>query len=409
MSNLVTPDVAELESARPGDSALDPIPLPETRRVTSGRRRREVRRRRQRRQGMGVMAAIGAVLLVVLAVGAGAVKHQRDARVKKTAAAQVPPVPPVLLGVKDAKGMVVVMTILVPAADGKGGAIVLVPPGTMTEVVSADLQPIGQALAVGGPAQLRSTTENLLGVGLGDVDVVDGAGMSALVAAAGNLTVSLPARVEKVEPSGTVDVLYEAGPAKVAPADVPRLLSEKGRGTDLDRLARHQAFFDAWLTQLGRQPAAIPAEPQSLHLALAALAAGPVRVRVLPVTSMGSTPETGELYRPDVAELQRMVAATFPTARPSGLARPRVQLLNGTGALGLAARVATKLGPGFEVALTANASSFDYAESKIIFYDKAKQALAQRVRDQLGVGTLVFSRTPLDVVDVTVVVGKDFR
>jgi hypothetical protein len=279
----------------------------------------------------------------------------------------------------------------------------------MTEVVSADLQPISRALAIGGPAQLRSTTENLLGVAIADVVAVDGPGMSALVAAAGSLTVTLPARLETVQPSGTVDVLYEAGPAKVAPADVPRLLSEKGRGTDLDRLARHQAFFDAWLTQLGRQPAAIPAEPAAFHRALAALAAGPMHARVLPVSSVGSSAETGELYKPDTAEMQRMVAATFPTVRPGGLVRPRVQLLNGTGALGLASRVAAKLGPGFEVALTANAPSFDYAETKIVFYDKAKQPMAQRVRDQLGIGTLVFSRTPLDVVDVTVVVGKDFN
>lgn len=408
MSNLVTPDAAELESARPGDSALDPIPLPETRRVTSGRRRREVRRRRQRRQGMGAMAAIAAVLILVLAIGAGAVKHQRDTRVKKATTAPVAAVAPFLLGEKDAAGNVVVMTILVPAADGKGGAIVLVPPGTMTEVVSADLQPISRALAVGGPAQLRTTTENLLGVALGDVAIVDGPGMSALVSAAGPLTVNLPTRVETVEPSGTVDVVYEAGPKKINPADVPQLLSEKGRGTDLDRLARHQAFFDAWFTQLGRQPSAIPAEPAALHRALVVLSAGPMHARVLPVSSVGTTAETGELYKPDNEELRRMVAATFPTAKPGGVVRPRVQLLNGTGALGLAARVATKLGPSFEVALTANAPSFDFTETKIVFYDKAKQSMAQRVRDQLGVGTLVFSRTPLDVVDVTVVVGKDF-
>ena len=50
-----------------------------------------------------------------------------------------------------------------------------------------------------------------------------------------------------------------------------------------------------------------------------------------------------------------------------------------------------------------------FAQTKIVFYDRAKQATAERVRRQLGVGALVFSRNPTDVVDVTVVVGKDFN
>jgi hypothetical protein len=45
----------------------------------------------------------------------------------------------------------------------------------------------------------------------------------------------------------------------------------------------------------------------------------------------------------------------------------------------------------------------------VVFYDRKDQAMAERVRDALGVGRVVLSRVPLGIVDVTVVVGRDFE
>ena len=58
---------------------------------------------------------------------------------------------------------------------------------------------------------------------------------------------------------------------------------------------------------------------------------------------------------------------------------------------------------------TDNADNFAHQTSEVVFYDRRQQAAAERVRAALGVGRLVFSRIPNDVVDVTVVVGRDFR
>ena len=76
--------------------------------------------------------------------------------------------------------------------------------------------------------------------------------------------------------------------------------------------------------------------------------------------------------------------------------------------VGVAQRVEDKLGPSVEVTLTGNAASFDFAQTQIVFYDRNEQPVAERVQKLLGVGRLVLSRVPIDVVDVTVVVGKDF-
>nr|MDQ3575967.1 LytR C-terminal domain-containing protein [Actinomycetota bacterium] len=141
-----------------------------------------------------------------------------------------------------------------------------------------------------------------------------------------------------------------------------------------------------------------------------ALAGGPVDTRLAPVEAFGSDGDGSELYKVREDELARLVAAVFPvTARPAGAERPRIQVLNGAGPPGLADAVRSKLGAGFDVHLTGNAARFDYERSQIVFYDRDQQVVADRVRQTLGVGTLVMSRRPLDVVDVTVIVGKDFR
>src|SRR5436309_1164605 len=53
----------------------------------------------------------------------------------------------------------------------------------------------------------------------------------------------VPTRVEQTDAAGNVNVLWNAGPGTLAPADVPRFLTARGEGNDLVRLARHQTFW----------------------------------------------------------------------------------------------------------------------------------------------------------------------
>jgi len=402
---------------------LNPIPLPDVRWNGRARRRRELRMRRRRRFRRTSLV-LGAVVLavVVVAVLAGPVGRLLNERAENTgrpkgagpsqaptAAPPAPAVAPVLLAHRDGSGRTSSLTVLAASATGKGGSLVMIPPGTMTEVVSLGLEPVRQSLELGGPARLQATVENLLGTRLGAVVVLDDAGVASLLAPVGSLPVTVPQRVERVGQSGRVEVLYEAGPTTVAPSAAGRFLSAKGRESDLARLTRHQAFWDAWLAVLHDRPSALPTRPD-LSAAVAALAAGPVETRPLPVEAFGSASDGGgELYKVRADELARLVAAVFPAAGQALADRPRVQVLNGTGVVELADAVRDKLGAGFDVRLTGNAATFDYEHTEIVYYDRDQEATADRLRQVLGVGTLVLSRRPLDVVDVTVVVGKDFQ
>ena len=397
------------DTAGPADPFfLDPVPLPETRRGGRAERRRRRRRRRRVRN-----VAIATVVVLLVGVAAVVLRSGSDDGGGDDGAGDVgtaaTAVPAVLLGQRDGSGRATSLTVMVPAAGG-GGTLLLVPPGTMTEIVSLGLEPVYKSLDAGGADRLKGTIENLLGAVIGETVLVDDASLAGLLQPVGPLTVTVPERVERVEASGRVLVLYEAGPVTVAAADVPAFLAAKGRGNDLSRLARHQAFFDAWLAAVRARPDVAPTNPPSLARAFDALAGGEVRTRILPVEAFGTAAAEGELYRVRTDELTRMVEEAFPaSARPGGSDRPRVQILNGTGAVGLADAVRARLGAGFDIRLTGNAGTFDRASTEIVFYDRDEQEMAQRVRQALGVGELVFSRNALDVVDVTIIVGKDFR
>jgi hypothetical protein len=392
---------------------MEPIPLPEPR--TSGRSRHRAKRRRQARRRflLRLLAVIVVVGLVVVGASSflGGDPDATTGNGRSPAAAAAPPVPPVLFALQDGRGQAGSVFVLAPGTSGKGGSLLLVAPGTMTEVASLGLQPIGEALSLGGPARLKATIENVLGATLAEVVVVDGAGFTAMVTPAGPLTVDVPDRVETQDAAGTVAVQFAAGRTLIPPGDAGRFLGLPSKGNDLTRLARHQAWFTAWIEQLAKNPTAVPAQPPALRAALTALAAGSFRTQLVPVTALGTGQGDSayQLYQVERDELAKVVAQVFPGGARTAGTRPRVQILNGAGGVGMAQTVNDRLGAGFDVTLTGNAGNFDYDQTKIVFYDKARQADAERVRTSLGLGTLVYSRQPLDVVDVTIIVGKDFK
>jgi len=371
------------------------------------RRRRRRRDSRRRRFGFGFLA-VAIVAAVVLAfthpwrrAAPASMRHPAAA----TRAALLPSSAVVVQ--RDAQGSAVSVTLLVANPSSGGGHVVLVPPETMTEVPAFGLDGVGKALGLGGPSLLQVTLENLLGVPLPPAVVVGDAQLTGFVQGAGPLDVNVPTRVEQTDAAGNVNVLWDAGPSTLAPSDVPRFLSARGEGNDLARLARHQTFWMAWLAKVAHDPSAAAGLPPDLARVVRQLAAGTVNYQILPVEAVDAGSGGDEVYRVRQSDLDQLMGQLLPGVSPS---RIRVQVLNGTGAIGASPRVAERLVPvGGRVILSGNADSFAYAQTQIVFYDRSRQQAAERVRQALGTGRLVLSRQPLDVVDVTVVIGKDFK
>jgi hypothetical protein len=304
-----------------------------------------------------------------------------------------------LLLVRDGNRSLTGATVLVSAAGG-GGVLLYVPPGTMLETPSLGLVPLRDA-ARDGDELARVTVENLFGVRLDGVASVDPAGLAAAVEPAGTLTVRLPSPVQR-RVEGRTETVFAAGPASVAPGAVSDLLSLPG-GTDIQRMVRHQAFWDAWLAAIRSDEDAVPSGAGFDDVDV--LARGPVTHLVLPVEALGGG---DELYKVDNDRLETVLPRAIPGV-PSRGSRITVQVLNGTGRPGATASVLPALvSAGARVSLTGNADRFDYAETQVVFYDDASAAAAQRLRDALGVGQVLRSRAGVGAVQVTVVVGSDF-
>lgn len=402
-----------LTETRPDGGSDSPlgIPLPAGSGANSIRRRRRRQERRQRR--LFLIAFVTLLVSGAAAIGLPHLGRQLagpDAAHPPAAAAPIEP--KVLLAHRHPDGTARSITIF---SDGDAAqSIVLIPAGTMAEVPSLGLEPLGRALQIGGPTRLRSTVENLLGIRISDVIVADDADFSALAEPLGELKVQVPERVEQVTEDGTVDVLYEPGLLRLAPEEVPAFLSAKGSATDLSVLARHQGFWEAVLGRISDEELT-PGGPAPLAEVLVSLAGGEaVRSRLLPVEPLGQEAVPGadgtstELYQADPQDLARFIESTFPGSE-APVDRPRAQVLNGTGGVEVSARAAEKLVPaGIQVALTGNAPRFDYRQTQIVFYEASQEDIAAKARDALGVGRLVLSRRPLGVVDLTIIIGSDF-
>jgi hypothetical protein len=105
----------------------------------------------------------------------------------------------------------------------------------------------------------------------------------------------------------------------------------------------------------------------------------------------------------------RYVAAAFPRALLGrGVGRPRVEILNGTGAVGLAQSIASRVVPaGGQVTLTGNVPDFGVTETQVVYYRDADRREAQRLLRALGCGSLKKAERAIGVVDVTIVSGAD--
>jgi len=412
LSDPERPDRSDPNRPDPDRTGIG-LPLPAGSGARAIRRRRKRQEQRQRR--LVALAFIVALAGSAVLIGAPHV-GRRIAGIEGARPAPAPAAvdPKVLLAHRHPDGSARSMTIF---SDGEDqSSIVMLPAGTMAEVPSLGLEPLGRALEVGGPTRLGSTVENLLGIDLSEVVVVDDADLVALATPVAPLSVEVAARVEQVADDGTVDILYEPGRLSLTAEEIPAFLTAKGRDTDLAMLARHQSFWDSLLGRLAEPGSPELGGPPAVAEVLEGLALDEgVRARLLPVEPLGQADTlglgttAGELYQVSSKELERFLASTYPGAEAPA-DRPQAQVLNGTGGVEVTAHAAERLVPaGIRVALTGNAPRFDYKVTQIVFYDEEQEDIAREAQEALGVGRLVLSRRPLDVVDVTIIIGADFN
>lgn len=312
------------------------------------------------------------------------------------------PADTLLLAHTDGSGRADLLTLV-----GTGGAkasVLLVPAATQVEVPSLGVQTLADLPVQGDDALLETTIENLLGVKVGSTLVLDDPGLTAVLEPAAPLTVEMHRSV-RLDETTTIP----SGTQELDAATAARVFTVPQSGSDLDRLVTVQDVLDSWLVRLRDErvaSATVAARPELGVLVDAADTAGH-RTDTLPVESVATG--SGERFEVRRDALTRYVASAFTEAllAPAG-ERPRVEILNGTGAVGVAQGAAAKLVPaGGEVTLTGNVPGFGVTETQVVYYRDEQRADAQHLLDALGCGVLKKAGTAIGVVDVTVIVGSD--
>jgi polyisoprenyl-teichoic acid--peptidoglycan teichoic acid transferase len=343
------------------------------------------------------------------------------------------------------------VAVLAYDRDEDQGTILLVPAGTVADVPGHGSFTVGDAYTFGEGPLVAVTLDNLLDVRLDGVATLDADGWAELVDEVGPLEVEVRSRLVAPTEGGGGEVRFEPGRQQLEGDRVAEYLTFRAEGeTELEALPRVQQVLVGLLARVGEDPARLraalaldgpdaeadgdggegedgaegdevvvgPIRTADRELAaalLTELADARTRERVttltLPVSPLGTGRD--DLYRVDGARASQLIDERLAASRPTETAGAgrSLQVLNGNGIPGIGQQVAERLQPGgYRILLTGNADRFTHEVTRIVVYDDSAEqlAVARDIQERLGVGEIERSGTPQSVVDVTIVVGRDF-
>ncbi|HEX2293739.1 MAG TPA: LCP family protein, partial [Actinomycetota bacterium] len=398
------------------------------------RARLEGERRRKRRRELrgGLLAAAVAVLVGIVGAVSILSRDRAPSPGSGVRAGRAEPADTItttlLFGTKETRAEAGPTWMTLLSYDDATGraAVVYIPAHTATGVPGRGLLPVGEAFGSGGVPLLLLATETLLGTPVDQYVELSDADAGVLMREIGELTVDVPQEVRVSAGPGQARLIFAAGPQRLSPEFLVDLLYVKGlEGDDVELGARHLAYWgslfeafsfdaDGLGAAVTRSGAALGESDASLReLArlfeqLAGAESGDRALASLPVQQVGVG--GSELYQADEDDVRQLLRETVGEQAVSGR-EVRVQILNGNGAPGVGQYVAERLGgEGFRVILSGNARRLNYRETLVITYDRSSRGvgLAERTRDLIGVGEVQVAAQDQGIVDLTIVVGKDF-
>ncbi len=295
--------------------------------------------------------------------------------------------------------------IVLLGRDRSSASALLIPAATQLDVPALGVATLGAIPVDDQGVRLATSVENVVGVGVGRTVVLDDAGLTAVMGPSAPLKVTLSAQVEILTPPAT----FAVGQQDLSAAQATQLMVGPQSANELDRLVTSGTVLEAWLGRLAVR--AVGRQTTDLQSGLAPLVATAQvpdhRIDTLPVDSIAIT--GGERFAVRESDLVAYVQRAFPRERlGSDRGRPRVEVLNGTGSLGVAQAVADKVVPaGGKITLTENIQGFGQNVTEVVYFQDRWRDGAQRLLDAMGCGSLRKARKDLGISDVTIVVGSD--
>jgi hypothetical protein len=287
------------------------------------------------------------------------------------------------------------------------GVVLLLPPPTMVQVPALQTQTLAELPAFVDDDILSLTVMNATGIRIDGSIIADDLLLAQLLAPADPIPVEFRRGVRIDDDAGTIG--FPSGRHKIAAADAYRVLLGEEPDGALAHLVTVQAVLEGWLARLDSPKVARPTVALDERAKPLRTMGGTAPLfSTLPVERVDAGDD--ELFRLLDTEVADLVRDEFGRAALGHGERPRAELRNGTGTVGLTQRVSQFVVPiGVEVAFTDNVVGFGQATTTVIYYRDTDAGAARDVVDALGVGSIVQANREIDVVDLTVIVGADFE
>jgi hypothetical protein len=318
----------------------------------------------------------------------------------------VEPTPTALVVQHDANDVPVSLTMLALGTGDTGGSVLFVPLDTNVVKPALLVDRLRTAFVRGGEPTLVNATARLLGVGFDKVIDLGDTDWAALVGPVSPLTIQNPVELTlgaTVLPIGPIELPADQVGAYLA-ANAPDQ-------DDLDRLARQQLVWRAWLQAIAEAgPTTVPATTNGLGPFVSALAGGQTSMATLAVVpSATPSPDGGPAFDPQVDQILEQVTDAVPSPVSPGLGgRFATRVLNGFDGDPIPDELLRELvKAGAQIDALGNATRFGRRTTTIEYRSARFKSTAESVRKLLGGGKIQFNAETNDPVDLVIVLGRD--
>lgn len=380
--------------------------------MTAAREGRRPRSRDRRQQAaVAILAALAGLVAAISGtprVPADATEKSGDAGDPTVTTTAEFPARAWLLAHKAGDGRVDLLAVVGTDTGGKAGAAVLVPTATVVEVPSLGSQTFADIARLSSSRLFLISVQNALGIRFQDVMIFDDDELAAALAPAVAFDVEFRRGVRIDDDAGTLT--FQTGVVEVEAAEAMRLLAAPPGAKELVHLVTVRAVLEGWRAAL-RDNAVASATTAAVGAAkpLVESADAQLHYETLPVESISQGGD--ERFRIRRDDATAMLRDAIPwTLLGGGRPRPRVEVLNGTGGVGVTEAIAALVVPaGGEITLTGNVPDFGVEQTQVVYYRDEDAAAAGHLAAALGDVPVSKASEPIGVVDVTIVVGADFE
>ncbi len=291
----------------------------------------------------------------------------------------------------DAGAQLLSISLLTEADRGAGGSVITIP-RTFVDPAGSGV-PLGQMFSMSGVDAVVDELNSTLGIGFGEVVVLDAASWTALMVI--DLPLSLTLRedlvqpVDPLNPTGATEIILAAGTRDFDLADVAIIAGHRNPGEPpLGVALRHQQIWTAWISQTAgadERPDLFTQETGFAAL-IGALASDEVSYRTIDTTTVAASNPAATLYQADSELIADLMAEIVPFPETTdAVDRPTVFLLDSSvGDADLLPVVSVVARSGGVVSIIGNGDGNGFEVKEVQLHDPAAAAVAAEIAERLG-------------------------